>query len=278
MKEEHSILFVLVIYGCKIEDSISFNTLIACNNKVGDLFVYDNSPTMQYTDLFVAKYIHDTSNGGLGKAYNAAYKYANKHGYKWLLLLDQDTSFPMTALNSYYNAIATIKGVSMIVPRHQISNGMFLSPTHYRMRTSCLQQTTPTGFVHFADVAPINSGMLVSVESFKSVGGYDEKVWLDFSDICFIEKYKKKYSTYYVLPDVICIQKFSATEKDKKNIYKRFRVFLNCARNFPKHTIIDHISLIITTLRPTLSRTIRERTLIYLKAYWNIYVLKKHIK
>lgn len=274
IENKKDILFVLVIYGCKVEDSVSFKTLIGKNNEdVKNLFVYDNSPYRQETLLPVAKYIHDTSNSGLGTAYNIACEYAIQYGYNWLLLLDQDTSFPDGALASYRKAMAL--DTNMIVPRHKITNGKFVSPTPYKMKTSYLQNTAPIGFAHFSDVSPINSGILISVESFRKSGGYEKNVWLDFSDICFIEKYKKYYSTYYILPDVICTQAFSAIETDKIKIYKRYCIYLECARNFPRQSLIDNMSLMITTLRPTLSRTIKEKTLLYLKAYWRIYVLRK---
>ena len=271
--KERDILFVLVIYKCTVEESMAFKSLIGIEN-AKDLFVYDNSPYMQNTDLCVAEYVHDLSNGGLGKAYNAACKYAIQHKYKWLLLLDHDTFFPENALPAYREAIVS-QQVDMIVPRHIISDGRFVSPTPYYMKTSDLQNTAPVGKVSFSSVSPINSGMLISVDSFKSVGGYEEAVWLDFSDICFIEKYKKKYSEYYILPDVICTQAFSAIETDYAKVYKRFCIYLECARNYPRHSVWDNISLTITTLRPTLSRTLRERRMCYIKAYWKIYMRKK---
>ena len=271
------ILFVIVICGCKIEESITFKTLID-REHIHDVFVYDNTATTQYTDLQIAEYVHDTSNGGLGKAYNTACKYAVKNDYKWMMLLDQDTYFPKGALSEYTKAIKSVRSINMIVPQHKIQNGKFMSPTHYFMKTSKLQDKVPTGYVHFNDASPINSGMLISVESFIKAGGYEESVWLDFSDICFIEKYKKIYDQFYVLPQVVCAQTFSSIETDKKKIYKRFRIYLECARNFPCDTILDRISLNITTLRPTLSRTINERSFRYINAYWNIYILGKNKK
>jgi len=275
IKKQNDILFVLVLFKCRIEDSISFKTLIEQDyTAVNNLFVYDNSPYIQKTILPIAEYIHDTSNKGLGTAYNTACKYAQQYGYKWLLLLDQDTSFPHGALKSYFNAMKL--NTNMIVPRHKIGNGKYISPTPYIMMSSDLQETAPTGFSHFSDVSPINSGILVSVESFIRSGGYEEDVWLDFSDICFIEKYKKIYPTYYILPDVICTQSFSAIEIDKEKIYKRYCTYLECAHNFSKKSFRNYVYLTITTLRPTLSRTIKEKTLQYIKTYFKLYILGKN--
>lgn len=269
------ILYILTIYNCSLEQSATFQTLIAsCEEAVSNTFIYDNSFQKQQMDYRVATYIHDTNNSGLGKAYNEACKFALEYGYKWLLLLDQDTTFPPNALG-YYKKAAKDRISEMIVPRHRVSSGKYMSPTPYRMKTSSLKDTAPTGIVEFKQCAPINSGMLVSVESFQRVGGYDEKVWLDFSDVCFIEKYKKHYKSFYVMPEVTCQQTFSALEQDPVKVYKRFCIYLECARNFPKHSIASKLAMLITTLRPMVSRTIKGLTLKYAKAYFKIYILGK---
>lgn len=273
--EKENILYVLVICGCTVEKSEAFSTLIEPHvDDIGNTFVYDNSPQIQNTKYKVAAYVHDTNNSGLGKAYNEACKFAVEHGYKWLLLMDQDTIFPDGSL-AYYKAAAASIQTDMIVPRHKVKNDMYVSPTPYRMKTSNLHKQSPTGFVYFKDCAPINSGMMLTVDSFRKAGGYEESVWLDFSDICFIEKYKNHYKSFYVMPEVTCLQSFSGLDYDPVKIYKRFCIYLECARNFPKTTMSDAISLLITTLRPTLSRTFKEHTMKYIKAYWSIYVSGK---
>ena len=86
---------------------------------------------------------------------------------------------------------------NMIVPRHKIGNGKYISPTPYIMMSSDLQETAPTGFSHFSDVSPINSGILVSVESFIRSGGYEEDVWLDFQIYVLLKNIRK-----YIRPTI----------------------------------------------------------------------------
>lgn len=272
------ILYVLVIYGCTVEQSVSFQTLIASSSKeIGNLFAYDNSPVTQETTLNVAAYVHDTNNSGLSKAYNEACKFAIAHGYKWLLLLDQDTQFPSNALEEYKKA-ASERMAEMVVPRHKVCTGQYMSPTPYKLKTSCLQDDAPTGIVNFGRCCPINSGMMVSVESFQKAGGYEGSIWLDFSDICFIDKYKRHYSSFYVMSEVTCLQAFSGLDNDPQKVYRRFCIYLECARNFAKTRVGNAFVLLITILRPTISRTVKERTLKYLRAYYNIYVLGKNLE
>lgn len=275
MKENGKILYVLVICGCTVEQSEAFRTLILPSpDEIKHTFVYDNSSIVQTTGYEVAAYVHDTQNHGLSKAYNEASRFAAAHGYTWLLLLDQDTMFPADALSFYKSAANTVK-TDMIVPRHKIDNGLYLSPTPYSMKTSKLQRQAPTGLVSFRTCCPINSGMLVTVSSFIKAGGYEESVWLDMSDICFIEKYRRYYDSYYVMPEVTCIQSFSGLETQPEKIFRRYCIYLECARNFPRRHLRDSLALLITTLRPTLSRTLREKTLKYVKAYFHIYISGK---
>ena len=270
------ILYVITLYGCMLEEAATFKTLFhGDKNYFKDIFVYDNSPMKQNESIKVGKYIHDICNGGLGKAYNAACVYAKENGYQWLMLLDQDTYFPENAIENYNEAIVSQSSVSMITPRHIIENGKFISPTPYHMFTSHVCTDAPTGIVKFSDASPINSGMLVSVESFCHSGGYYENIWLDFSDVAFIEKYKKLYHEYYVMANVICRQTFSGIETDKKKIYQRFCIYLECARNFRKCVHGISLALTVATIRPTLSRTLKTLNLKYIFAYFKYYLGSK---
>lgn len=264
-----SVLYILVIYGREAAEAEAMRTLFAGHEeRLQHLFIYDNSPSPHTPPQGIAHYVHDPSNGGLGRAYNTACRYAETKGYEWLLLLDQDTTFPPDAIDKYESAMATHPETDMIAPRHMVNGGKYLSPTHYRMKTSHLQNSTPTGTVAFKDACPINSGLLVTVKSFIKAGGYDEPVWLDFSDIRFIEKYRKHYNTFYVMPDLVCQQSYSGLDTDPEKVFQRFCIYLQCAAAYPRDSWTDTLALTVTTLRPTLSHTIRQRTLRYLKAYF----------
>lgn len=273
-----SVLYTLVIYGREVADTEVMRTLFAGRKeRLQHLFIYDNSPSPHTPPQDVAHYVHDPSNGGLGCAYNTACRYAEAEGYEWLLLLDQDTTFPPNAIDKYEKAIVTHPEIDMIAPRHMVNNGKFLSPTRYRMKTSHLQNYAPTGTVAFKDACPINSGLLVSVKSFIKAGGYDELVWLDFSDIRFIEKFRKHYNTFYVIPDLVCQQNYSGLDTDPEKVFRRFCIYLQCAAAYPRDSWTDTLALAITTLRPTLSHTIRRRTLRYLKAYFESGIVHRKL-
>ena len=119
-----SILYILVIYGSDAAEAEAMRTLFAGHDeRLQHLFIYDNSPSPHTPPQGVAQYVHDPSNGGLGRAYNTACRYAEAEGYEWLLLLDQDTTFPPDAIDKYESAIATHPETDMIAPRHMVAGG-----------------------------------------------------------------------------------------------------------------------------------------------------------
>lgn len=267
-KDPNKILFVIVLYKCKLESSITYNTLLKDNVTPDDIFVYDNSPQKNYTDIKVGKYISDTSNGGLSIAYNTAAAYAKENSYKWLMLLDQDTNFPKGALGEYKDAIKENTNINMFVPKHKIVNGMYISPTKYKHFVSCEQEKVPDGVVRFKDVSPINSGMLIDLASFIKSGGYDENVYLDFSDISFIKKYQKNYHYFYILNDVVCLQHFSGTENDKGKVLNRFKIWIDCAFSLKSDSLSDKVALYVYVFR---------RLLYYIRIYRDLSFLKVFI-
>src|ERR1039458_2344128 len=122
-----TILPILVLYNCTLANSATYRTfLAAANNAALDpalIAVYDNSQFRQVslaeeTHLFAYK--HDPSNGGIAAAYNWALDIANSQSFSWLLLLDQDTSLPVTFLAFLSDAVRlynTNESIAAIVPR-----------------------------------------------------------------------------------------------------------------------------------------------------------------
>lgn len=268
---DNVILFVIVLYKCALKDSLSYRSLLSQYDAL-PIFVYDNSPNAQNINLPNVFYYHDPQNSGLGVAYNMAAKYAKEYGFKWLLLLDQDTIFPEGALNSYAKAIKEHCDVEMIVPKHQISTGRFISPTRYIMKTSWPVTKVRSGYVSFKDAAPINSGTMLSVESFYKVGGYDPEVILDFSDIRFMEKYSKVYDFFYVM-NVICTQDFSIEEKDVKKLLQRFLIFMKCAKVCKRERGFDSISYFFVVFKRMVRLLLQTKNKCFLNSFISVYIL-----
>jgi GT2 family glycosyltransferase len=266
------ILYVIVLYNCELYKTKTYSTFL--KELRSTIFIYDNSPVKQNISKDNVVYVHDSSNSGLSVAYNKAAQYAKENGFDWILLTDQDTSFPEHALDRYISAINSQPDIKMIVPIHQIANGKFISPTPYHLKGSRPTDRKYFGVLKFSEAAPINSGMLIHVDAFWRVGGYDEDVVLDFSDVRFIEKFKKIFPVFYAMPDVVCLQDFSINEHDAGKLMIRFQIYLRCALACKRESLIDTFGYFFVTLKRTLRLTLQCRSLSFLQTYWKEYLLK----
>lgn len=263
------ILFVIVFYKCTLNESRTYNSLIRGRTDIS-IFIYDNSPYSQNINQPNIIYQHDPNNRGISFAYNMAANYAQEHQYKWILILDQDTTFENNALSKYLEAITKYPSISLFAPTHKISNGKFISPTKYFHRTSKPANSVPQGIVPLLPYAPINSGMLIKLDAFWQAGGYEDSVWLDFSDIQFIEKIRKVIDYFYVI-DTTCIQDFSVLNSDIESQKHRFSIFCQCAKACKRKSIKDHIDYLYVTAKRCISLVIKNKNLSFISIYLNNY-------
>jgi GT2 family glycosyltransferase len=178
------ILAVIVLYKIAASESVTFNTLqkaisVIENGKVDiKILLYDNTPGGQDTGVLPAgvQYKANLENDGLAKAYNYALKIAHENGFDWLLTLDQDTTLPIDFMCKICDAmtlVAPMSTVAAISPSIPANHWIF---TKY----------FTNGFVGISlerFVFAVNSASMLRVSALRTVGGYDEKYWLDFSDV-----------------------------------------------------------------------------------------------
>jgi rhamnosyltransferase len=223
------LLVVLVIYQIDLDNSDSFqsiNKILPEKSRVG-LLVYDNSPTPlaqcdrnKYPNWQIY-YISDRENSGVSKAYNEGYKLAKELNKKWLLLLDQDTKFAPDILEKYYNATQECSFPTIFAPLLVSNTGSFYSPCQYRFNRGFPLKKATTGLQNNNNISLLNSGLLISIELFQKIGGYNEKLKLDFSDFEFVDRYRK-ISSYFFIIDSKAIHGFSGDLDDCETAYKRF--------------------------------------------------------
>lgn len=260
--ESKDILFVVVLYNETLGDCNTCRTLVASNKDVA-LLVFDNSPSAMHPegiDRPNTVYVSRTDNPGLSYAYNYAAQYALEKGFGWLLLLDQDTEFTAGILSHYIAHANEHPNIMLFAPRMVVSDGRFISPVLKRFWGTKLERQAPRGVVSIKSHIPINSGMLINVEAFLKVGGYNNSVVLDFSDYQFIERFARHYDTFYVLSD-ICRQQFSDQVQSKKQKLTRFSIFCNCLKNCEKHSFKEYLFYFCIILKRTCSLIISTRSL-----------------
>ena len=119
--------------------------------------------------------------------------------------------------------------------------------------------------------------MLVNLKAFHEVGGYNEKVKLDFSDFQFIERFRKVYKTFYVV-DIICEQDFSDDEISLPTQAKRFRYYCEGARNIEKEGAWDWIQYNSFVLLRAMRLTIRYGNVSFLRTYFSAFLFRSNTR
>lgn len=251
----NAILSVLVLYKTRLEDSktfISFGNSLKARNLRMDIAVYDNSPTPMAADAecitepWTIHYLHDKTNPGVSKAYNKGLEIARKLNKKWLLLLDQDTSFPQNAVVEYIKAVQKNPDIHLFAPIVR-SRNKIISPCIYFLNKGFALHRVKAGVSHFKRRSLINSGILISAEAYEKAGGYNEKIRLDFADHFFIEKYKAVYNRFAVI-DLKCLQDFSSDQQlTMSSALIRFSFYCEGARNKAVNKL-DYFELMLATI------------------------------
>jgi len=266
---------IVVLYKQSIEQSVTLQTLNAglkVANVTMDVFVYDNSPAKgSYAkkfrwNQFNIHYVPDQRNSGLSKAYNSGADAARALSKEWILLLDQDTSFPLNIFNNYFNAVAAHSAVSLFAPILKLSNGRIFSPCINKHKRGYPVEEISSGEYNLKQFSPVNSGILVKLDLFLRVGGYNENVKVDFCDFQFLEKVQKVNPSFYLIQS-IALQDFSSDEVSVEKQMQRFKIYLEDARNCKKYTVADRLGFFYTVTRHAVGLTVKLRKVSFIKVY-----------
>ena len=240
-----NILITIVLYKCKLNDSVSFNCLRKQVNPFlseCSFFIYDNSPSVDsdaadiLKDYGMSFYYHDVNNSGVSRAYNEAAAYAKKNGFQWLLLLDQDTVLPSDIMGIYMVAIREHNDIPMFAPKVKIADWKFISPCRFYLKQGRCLRNVNSGLTKTKHRSVINSGLLISLKAYLNSGGYNDRVYLDYSDHEFFTRFKSRYKYFYVL-DVELLQDFACVSKDRDKLMSRYRVLCDCVQHVTKKSL-----------------------------------------
>ena len=268
------LIAVIVLYKTKINESKSFICLLKSieYSKVSvDIVIYDNSPDFNLdTDIVLLnnpiRYIADGSNGGVSKAYNAAFEIAKEKNKGWLLLLDQDTEFPIETINRYFDGIKKYPEESLFVPLIlSIDNNKIISPCIFKFMRGFYAKEIFYGKNSLVGHSVINCGICISVNAFGSINGYNENIRLDFSDFEFIERFKKVVSKNVIVVELKFYHSLSAIQKQNISQEKvRFRYYLAGGRHLSKNSFESFFIFINAFLR-ALKLTIIYKSFFFIK-------------
>jgi len=252
---------VIVIYRINISESECYNSFLS-KIPLDEFLVYDNSPSDFIPDMDSlptnAIYIRDEENKGLSVAYNTAADYAENKGYNRILLLDQDTLFPV----SMYHLLCESKA-AVCAPIVRLKNGNPFSPTVWRHAVVRGAALSP-GEYPLSKYLLINSGLCVQIQMFRQSGGYNENIRLDFADFQFMHRLRKVVDSFELL-DCTAIQDFSNYETNVDKLYTRFGHYLEGARNFETDSLVVRLKIKWMVLLHTVSLTKRTKSLCFLR-------------
>jgi GT2 family glycosyltransferase len=204
---------VVVLYKLKPSECVTLNTLqeaLSCFRQgQGDIriLLYDNTPGGQDPGMLPAnvQYKADFTNSGLAKAYNYALETAHREGFDWLLTLDQDTILPADFLQQLCHTAAFVKpltNVAAIAP-YISGDGRVISPfviTRHWIRTTHLQ----SGFIGISlqKTHAVNSASTLRVSALKTIGGYDPRFRLGYSDIVLYDRLHREGFRIFVAGNI----------------------------------------------------------------------------
>jgi rhamnosyltransferase len=155
------------------ERNTIFNILSYAGN-IDKLYIIDNSEKNNQQlideiglDAHAYTYIHDGVNQGIALRLNQAARLAIAEGYEWLLTMDQDSAFDKQGINSYLQCLSAHTNLAIT----SMFGITFLNKP--AEQTGC--NSTPVNKL-------ITSGSIINLQLFESVGGFDEKLFIDEVD------------------------------------------------------------------------------------------------
>lgn len=266
------IIFGIVLYKEELQNSVTFISLVDSvlinvknSNEKVSILVYDNTPRSIrekenreyiYNENIEIHYFTENQNKGLPYAYNFFADRAGKLGKEWVVLLDQDTELPKDFFAKYLQA----DDEKMVHCPLVLSNGSLMSPSYYKNYRSSLMEVPRKSSISLKNVSCINSGLMVNVDFFQKIGGYNSKLFLDFCDHDFIDKIKKNKIDQLGIIETRLIQEFSAVTNTKEQALYRYSLFLKDLNEYKKGKSIMVIFFMVDLPR-VLKLTFQYKTL-----------------
>ena len=114
--------------------------------------------------------LHNPDNYGVSKALNQIMQIAYDGEFEWVLTMDQDTELPEGYIKKNLELIINLQD-----HRIAVVNGQYVEKGRDHRCNQRKKSFSDTDHV-------ITSGSIVSADKWKNVGGFDEKLFIDFVD------------------------------------------------------------------------------------------------
>lgn len=231
------VLAVIVLYEQTPQDSVSFQTLDAAikHARPGKLslktFFYDNTPGGQASSKYPDKSSYEApgENRGIAEAYNRAIEIAYQEGFDWLLTLDQDTKLPIDFLDNLADTVAFVtplKKVAAVAPL-LYDKTRLISPSAGPYATSPKQFSEEfIGISMEKSTWALNSASTVRVSALRSIGGYDSRFWMDYSDAVMYHRLESNGMRVFVAGNIRVEHELSVLDMKNRVSPARYEAIL----------------------------------------------------
>ncbi|HTN46281.1 MAG TPA: glycosyltransferase [Flavipsychrobacter sp.] len=284
MNRKDAIAFIIVAYNEVFYETHTYKTLLQSIKfsflENYHILIYDNSDEIFWNVSFMdlseknhIVYFHDRKNSGLSTAYNFMAREAGSLNVKWIVLLDQDTFVPENAVEGYLKSIKDDNDIFLKVPIVYFNKNNIMSPSKFIFGRAKMLKEIIVGPQSIKEFLFINSGLMIYLPFFEEVGGYNEKIRVDFADHQFIEKVRKYVDKFEVLP-LKFVQNFSHTEKNIDKAITRFKIYLNDFRNFKFEKLSRRLLYSLSVFLHTLKLTKIFKSTQFLKLYFTALTSK----
>lgn len=272
----NKILYIVILYNQKFENTNVYISLLSKIDNIKDIYIWDNSLNELLNQDLLDKgynYIYSKNNMGVSYPYNRGLEYAMKNDYRWVTFLDQDTIFPATYLSILHSSLNENPDIKLFCPRHKINNERFLSPVKAICNITRLSIKRIQGKFPIRKYSVINSGLTIKMELYVLTGGYNEKVFLDYSDFEFIKRCSQVIDNGFCL-DIDCIQDFSNEQRDTTLLLKRLILFCCSVKGCNKKECKDFVGYNLVVLKRIFSLSFRLKSFKPFGIYYKYYLLK----
>ncbi|WP_419870116.1 glycosyltransferase family protein [Chryseobacterium sp. CT-SW4] len=237
------ILFGIVCFRENYKDTITYRDLVKSfihdnisMREILNVFIFDNTDFADWKvnvsnnneENVNVSYFHDPSNPGISFAYNKIAQFAKENTFDNVVFLDQDTKLPLDFFYQYKRFEKKNKdiGVPKIYEKDKL-----ISPSKYKAYRSSFYNEILESQLPIEGNSCINSGILIRTDFFYEVGGYNERLRLDFCDHEFIGRIKN-YVRYLNIIPVKLKQNFSTNTNSKEKALFRYKLFITDMKVF----------------------------------------------
>lgn len=180
---------VVVLYN---PDDTILENIGSYFNWVNFIYIIDNSDKPnghKFSDLgHKIEYVFNNGNLGIAQALNIGCKMAVANGFEWIITMDQDSRF-LNLTDNVKDLIANNanKNIALYYPDYIIDGKLY--------DKSIKEDNEP--------IIVMTSGNIVNLKIHEKIGGFEEKLFIDYVDIEYCLKLKKEGYSIANLPDVL---------------------------------------------------------------------------